>query len=36
MYTHPRTADLDGDGRSDVLVIYGDGRVPLLSCSGGE
>jgi hypothetical protein len=31
LYTAATTADIDGDGRDEVLVPYGDGRVHALS-----
>lgn len=33
LYTSPLLADVSGDGREEVLVLYGDGRVTALSYS---
>jgi hypothetical protein len=35
VWTFPTLADLDGDGASEVLVRYGDGRVVALSYEAG-
>lgn len=36
LYSAPISTDVTGDGRDEVLVLYGDGRVAALSYSEGD